>query len=162
MTQEINFPIYPTNNTPIEKPRGGNHSIVKLLRAASRHIDAKTATYVHIKKLERLKDTQGRVSIRATTQTTDPKNTPPTRLHYVSIRAKDPNYKGKLWESPAVIVDCTCPRHVYVWEFANWYNGASMMLRCNGEYPEQTNPGLAIGLCKHAIALGIEILRRKI
>lgn len=46
-----------------------------------------------------------------------------------------------------------CEAYVYTYEYANAYFGAAYMLYCNGEPPVMKNPGLAVGLCKHLVAL---------
>lgn len=54
-----------------------------------------------------------------------------------------------------VLVDCTCPAHTFMFEYALAKRyGNAMIWRCNGDAPGEKNPGLALGVCKHtAMAL---------
>lgn len=50
-----------------------------------------------------------------------------------------------------IVVDCTCGRHKFFFEAANARRGLSFLFRSNGDRPEQTNPRMKIGICKHTI-----------
>ena len=50
---------------------------------------------------------------------------------------------------PTFIVSCTCPRWMYMWEYAMAKRGAAQIIYGNGEPPSETNPSLSPGICKH-------------
>ena len=82
--------------------------------------------------------------------------------HQHSVRlfwADDPDNPG-LRPDTRVIVDCTCPRHAFFYEVANASAGASFIYRSNGAHPGTTNPGMKVGLCKHAYRLMAYQLRK--
>ena len=134
-------------------------SAQKLLSAARASSDIKWAAWVFVQKFRKLTASNGQPVYRSESLTIKP-NTPPDRIHYFSMRARDPNYKGSLSKCPALKFQCTCERFVFYYEYALYYYGAADLLRCNGQYPVQTNPGLRIGGCKHAIkALQVLISR---
>lgn len=63
-------------------------------------------------------------------------------------------------EAGTVKVGCSCPDHLYRWEYALTRRGASYHTYSNGEPPVDTNPKLIPGVCKHVVAL-ISTLRRQ-
>jgi len=52
-----------------------------------------------------------------------------------------------------VVMSCSCDDFMYRWEYALAKKGGAEIRYGNGEHPGTTNPGLAIGCCKHTIAL---------
>jgi hypothetical protein len=121
--------------------------------------DRRMAQWVRVVKIEKLRGPDMRPVLRCETITEKP-NTPPERGHYCSIMPVDPNYKGKISECRALIFGCNCHRWLYVWEYAMWYIGAALLIRSNGEYPEQTNSLLRSGGCKHLI-VGAEAIQSR-
>lgn len=75
------------------------------------------------------------------------------RYHETYIIGLDTDQKKPVHRHRKVLVQCTCEAYVYTYEYANAYFGAAYMLYCNGEPPVMKNPGLAVGLCKHLVAL---------
>jgi hypothetical protein len=61
--------------------------------------------------------------------------------------------KKKLGDLP-VELSCSCPDFKYRWEVANNKVGSAQIFHSNGKKPNQTNPTMRPGLCKHLIALG--------
>lgn len=59
-----------------------------------------------------------------------------------------------------VVVDCTCSRHKYFYEYANAKRGVSFIYRSNGERPDTTNPGLRPGTCKHVYKAATVMVNR--
>lgn len=59
-----------------------------------------------------------------------------------------------------VKVSCSCPDHLYRWEYALAKRDASYFTYSNAEPPVATNPKLVPGCCKHVVALA-SILRKK-
>jgi hypothetical protein len=57
-----------------------------------------------------------------------------------------------------VMVQCSCEDYTYTFEYANAAHSAARIFFCNGESPDEKNPGLIPGLCKHGVALAQEIL----
>jgi hypothetical protein len=160
MVQQVGTPRNKVIPQPTVKRRVQKFTIKDLLRQAVKYQDKDNAEWVHVSRIETLRDKQGRVVLRGNSVTTKP-NTPPDRGHLCSFRPADPAYKGKLFNCDAVMADCNCHRWMFVWEYALWYRGAAALLRSNGEYPEQTNPTLKIGLCKHLIKLGAKIVSER-
>lgn len=144
---------------PDIKPNAEKISLAKFLRYIRGTKDREMAQWVRVRKIERLRDKTGRRVLRCTTITEKP-NTPPERGHFCSFRPVDPGYSGKISECRAVVYACNCHRWMYVWEFAMWYHAAAQLLRSNGEYPQETNPMLRQGGCKHLIVGAREVIRR--
>ena len=65
--------------------------------------------------------------------------------HYATMIEFFDGYKVK--------VSCSCPDHLYRWEYALTRRNASYMTYSNGEPPETTNPSMVPGCCKHVIAM---------
>ena len=59
----------------------------------------------------------------------------------------------EFWPESKVKIGCSCPDHLYRWEYALTRKGASYITYSNGEPPIDTNPKLVPGCCKHLIAL---------
>jgi hypothetical protein len=53
-----------------------------------------------------------------------------------------------------VIVSCSCDDFKFTWEYALNKKGAALIEYSNGEHPEEKNPGLQAGACKHVVAVG--------
>ncbi len=58
------------------------------------------------------------------------------------------------------VVDCSCADFVYTFEYVLAYTGNGMIWRCNGDTPDERNPGHRLGLCKHAIA-ALTVMHRR-
>ena len=56
-----------------------------------------------------------------------------------------------------VLVSCSCENFVFTWEYANAHHGAAKIIYGNGDAPNYTNPRLAVGLCKHLVAVTLEL-----
>ena len=54
-----------------------------------------------------------------------------------------------------VKVTCGCDDFKYTWEYALNHAGAADIIHCNGEPPEEKNPQMIPGLCKHLIAMAV-------
>lgn len=52
-----------------------------------------------------------------------------------------------------VLVSCSCPDHMYRWEYALWRKGAAELVYGNGDPPDETNPKQKNACCKHIVAL---------
>ena len=61
-----------------------------------------------------------------------------------------------------VKISCSCPDHLYRWEYALVRRNASYMTYSNGEPPLDTNPKLIPACCKHVIALARELKKQKL
>lgn len=96
----------------------------------------------------------GKPVLRGIMWTNDPyRPTKVRRYHETYIIGLDADQKKPIHRHTKVLVQCTCEAYVYTYEYANAYFGAAYMLYCNGEPPVMKNPGLAVGLCKHLVAL---------
>lgn len=82
-----------------------------------------------------------------------------THQHSVRIFYASDAEEG-LTPDSRVVVDCTCPRHAFLYEVANSRVGASFIYRSNGDRPKMTNPGMRVGLCKHSYRLMAYLLRQ--
>lgn len=61
-----------------------------------------------------------------------------------------------------VKVGCSCPDHLYRWEYALARRNASYITYSNGEPPTDTNPKLVPGMCKHCVALVTALKKQKL
>lgn len=86
------------------------------------------------------------------------------RYHYHNQRVYpvDRSYTGTLAACPAVKVSCTCERHLYTYEVALWKRGAADIIYSNGAMPNETNPRLIPGCCKHIIQVCRYIFRENL
>lgn len=50
-----------------------------------------------------------------------------------------------------ILVDCSCPRYAFYYEWANAQQGCGFIYRSNGDPPSTTNPGHKRGCCKHLV-----------
>lgn len=73
------------------------------------------------------------------------------REHFQSVKPVDPDYSGPISQCPAVLVDCTCKRFLFQWEYALAHRGAAQILRGNGKPPYVKNPRLIPACCKHLL-----------
>ncbi len=74
--------------------------------------------------------------------------------HYATMIEFYPKSKVK--------VSCSCPDHLYRWEYALARKGASYLTYSNAEPPTTTNPNLVAGCCKHVYRLADELKRQKL
>lgn len=65
-------------------------------------------------------------------------------------------------KSERVKVSCSCPDHMYRFEWALWKKGAADLVYSNGEAPDITNPGYLGGCCKHVVALWFFLETKKL
>lgn len=79
-------------------------------------------------------------------------------VHHKLVQAKD----QKPYVSSVKFIDkrlnvkvsCSCPDYVFAgWEYANHTVGAADIIYGNGEPPNEKNPEMRVGLCKHLLAL---------
>ena len=134
---------------PDVKQRKQNLSAQQILNYA-RTYDKKWAPYVRVVRAKKTIDDFNRTVYRFETITVHP-DTPPNRSHYFTVRPADMLYKGPVSRAPSVIIQCDCPRYMFVYEYAMWYRGAGYLERSNKEYPIVTNPSLRPGACKHGL-----------
>lgn len=59
-----------------------------------------------------------------------------------------------------VKLSCNCADFVYRWEYALYKKGGADIVYGNGDAPGTTNPGMALGACKHLIALD-QVIRER-
>lgn len=83
---------------------------------------------------------------------------------------RDSNGRPKLFKYTTMVefhadhkvkIGCSCPDHLYRWEFALTKRNASYITYSNGEPPLDTNPKLIPGCCKHTIALITAMKKQK-
>ena len=82
------------------------------------------------------------------------------RVHDSYIIGMDDDQDKPIHRHTKVLVQCSCENFVFVWEYANATVGASRLIYSNGEPPRMTNPRLAVGLCKHLVALAKIIMEK--
>jgi hypothetical protein len=135
------------------------YNATRLIGRANSSGDRKWAPYVRTVSIKKLTADDGRLVYRFRLITIHP-DTPPNRWHYFTVRARNANYKGLLSRCPALKIQCDCERFVFYYEYANWHKGVSDILRCNGEFPIETNPSLRVGACKHALVSLTTLINR--
>lgn len=86
-----------------------------------------------------------------------PPNNPQGISHKGRITFRKNNANKSSDELPCK-VDCTCEDYRYKYAFANHDKeagtmGGNSLNKCNGKYPNITNPHLRPGLCKHLLSL---------
>lgn len=67
----------------------------------------------------------------------------------------------KKFTDSKVLFSCSCPDHMFTWEYALTKRGNSQIIFSNGEPADLRNPRNSPGLCKHGIALFRAILAEK-
>lgn len=127
-------------------------SLKELIKNIPKEPDAKNSRYVRISKATKKADHE--YWYQTVTNIPGQKS----RKHTQWI--KDLTKKG-LYNTPEIFVACDCERHKFVWEYALWKRGASMIRFCNGEPPVETNPRLWPAACKHVYVVLNDILRKK-
>lgn len=66
--------------------------------------------------------------------------------------------QSKIPPNCKVQVQCTCHDYLFRWEYANAAYRAARIVMGNGEAPDETNPVLEYGLCKHLYQLAHHLL----
>jgi hypothetical protein len=59
-----------------------------------------------------------------------------------------------------VILSCSCPDFMYRWEYALSKRGAARIVYGNGDPPDEANPKLRPGCCKHLVALHDHLIEK--
>ena len=126
----------------------------RILRKANK-VDLRNSKMVRVFQIKKLKHG----GFLAITITREPGQRP--RKHLVKIYPRESTYKGTLNKCEHVMVRCDCGRHCFKWEVANNVHKVSPIYYSNGDLPWETNPALRVGVCKHAIRVGMVILNRK-
>ena len=57
---------------------------------------------------------------------------------------------------------CSCPDFLYRWEYALYKKGAAYLIYSNGDKPQETNPKMIGGCCKHVIAVMSALRKQKL
>lgn len=118
------------------------------------------AKHVIISKLIRKKTKSGLPAVEAIAYSVDPYRPNKTRReHKLYIIGLD-SQTTPINKQRRVLVSCPCENYVFTWEYANALHGASKLVYSNGEPPTFTNPGNAVGLCKHCVALAEELVKK--
>lgn len=118
-------------------------------------VDLKNSNNVRIFQLKKLKAG----GFWALTITRIPGQSP--RKHFCKIWPRDPKYIGKISECPHVLVTCDCERNKFKWEVANNVHKVSPIRYSDGSMPNETNPNLRYGPCKHLVRLGRVLLNKR-
>lgn len=129
-------------------------SLKELIRNTPR-LFMNNAVDVEAHKYKSLFTKAGRRAVKGIMVTNDPwRPDKVKRYHETYIVGLDKNGEKKpLYKHKRVLAQCTCENYVFTWEYANARCGAAYLIYSNGEPPVWTNPGMAVGLCKHLIAL---------
>jgi hypothetical protein len=134
-------------------------SLRQLVRATPRYF-INSAVDVHLRKVQTKKTATGRPVLYGQAVTADHYRADRVRrIHEVYIVGMDDDDTKPVTRHKHVLIQCSCERYVYYFEYANAVHGAARLIYSNGNAPVVTNPGLAPGCCKHLIALakyGIE------
>lgn len=113
----------------------------------------KAATLVSIKSFSKKKNS-------FTTRTREPGH--PPRTHKQVVWSKDPLYDGTLSDCKDVMLTCNCWDFLFTWEHVLNKEGCTEILQSNGEPPNERNPGMRIGMCKHCIIVANYILSKNL
>uniref|UniRef100_A0AB39CDU2 SWIM-type domain-containing protein n=1 Tax=Pseudomonas phage HRDY3 TaxID=3236930 RepID=A0AB39CDU2_9VIRU len=129
-------------------------SLKELIRNTPR-LFINNAVDVEAHRYKRMFTKAGRPAVKGIMWTNDPfRPDKVKRYHETYIVGLDKNGENKpLYKHKRVLAQCTCENYVYTWEYANARCGAAYLIYSNGEPPVWMNPGMAVGLCKHLIAL---------
>lgn len=141
------MPIKYREKPHLAKPRlkrSPKMSLVRLLRS-SHSSDKKTAQDVKVMRMESPRLPKGMEGWQFRKGTTLTKGS----SHQHIVRIYWQGEEEPLTLRTKIVVDCTCSRHKYFYEYANAQVGASFIYRSNGEAPDTTNPGYKPGTCKH-------------
>lgn len=129
----------------VKNPKGRGINAVQFIRKVAK-TQLINSNYVKLQSVQRHKT---KPLIKFTTVTKEPGQQ--ARVHVQRIYAADPNYKGPLFQCPALKLACDCGNNLFQWEVANAYRGASDIIYSNGDMPIETNPGMRPGCCKHLL-----------
>lgn len=129
-------------------------SLKELIRNTPR-LFMNNAVDVEAHRYKKLTTKAGKPAVKGIMVTNDPwRPDKVKRYHETYIVGLDKNGENKpLYRHKRVLVQCGCENYVFTWEYANARCGAAYLIYSNGEPPVWTNPGMAVGLCKHLIAL---------
>lgn len=113
------------------------------------------AVDVEAHRYKKLRTKQSKPAVKGIMWTNDPHRPDKIRrYHETYIVGLDEKGENKpIAKHKRVLVQCTCECYIYNYEYANARWGAAYLIYSNGEPPVWTNPSMAVGLCKHIIAL---------
>jgi len=152
----------PVRQLPATAANQKGRTLRQLIRGTPK-LFINNAVDVEAKKIERKKTKTGRPVIMGQMVTWDPwRKDRVRRVHDAYIIGLDDDPDKPINRHQKVLVQCSCENFVYVWEYANATVGASRLIYSNGEPPNFTNPKLAVGLCKHLIALAKIIMEKDV
>lgn len=121
------------------------------------------ADYVQIIKTtpKVLKDGRHQItSVCRSTHTPNGNSKPkPPERHLVEVTTKVP---GERIREGMVVVSCHCSNFAYTWEVALARKGASYVKHSNGDLPEERNPKMVPGACKHVYKTLLEAVRSRV
>ena len=73
----------------------------------------------------------------------------------------EPDDSGALRADSRIVINCSCRRLRFQWEYANAKVGLSFIYYSNGQPPVIKNPGNIWSTCKHSLRLASYLLRKR-